>query len=102
MNGALILAALWVLAATVTAFLPMRRQVVPGMALLLAAPVLIGWIGHDFGLWAALAATAGFVSMFRNPLRWLMRKALGRGGRGSGGDDADGDSGDGGGGGAAR
>lgn len=99
MSGSLILAALWVLAATVTAFLPTRRQVVPGLALLVAAPVLIGWIGHDFGPWAALAATAGFVSMFRNPLRWLMRKALGRGGRGG---DTDGDSGDGDGGGAAR
>lgn len=78
MNGSLIIGALWVLAATAIAFLPMRRQFAPGIALLLAAPVLIGWIGHDFGPWAALAATAGFVSMFRNPLRWLARKALDR------------------------
>jgi hypothetical protein len=90
MTPSLLLSLLWVLAATVTAFLPMRRQVVPGITLLVMAPVLIGWIGHDFGLWAALAATAGFVSMFRNPLRWLMRKALGRGGRGGETDDDNG------------
>lgn len=84
MNGSLIIGALWVLAATVIAFLPMRRQFAPGIALLIAAPLLIGWIGHDFGPWAALAATAGFVSMFRNPLRWLARSAMGRG-RGGGG-----------------
>ena len=36
MSAALILGCLWVLAAAVTAMLPMRRQYVPGVTLLIA------------------------------------------------------------------
>ena len=71
------IAALWVFAATITAFLPMRRQIVPGIALLLAAPVLIGWLAHDFGWLVATLACAAFASMFRHPLRYLMARARG-------------------------
>ena len=78
MSTPLTLACIWVLAATAVALLPYRRQMVPGLALLVAAPVLIVWIGVDHGLWWALAALAGFVSMFRNPLMYFGRKALGR------------------------
>ena len=35
----------WVFAAAAVAMLPMRRQYVPGVALLIAAPVLIVMIG---------------------------------------------------------
>jgi len=74
----LVLGALWVLAATATAFLPMRRQMVPGFALLIAAPVLLVWIGLTHGwLWVAFGLFA-FVSMFRKPLRYLALRALGR------------------------
>jgi hypothetical protein len=74
----LVLGALWVVAAALTAMLPMRAQMVPGLALLAAAPVLLVWIGHDHGwLWLALGLFA-FVSMFRNPLRYFARRALGR------------------------
>lgn len=68
----------WVLAATVVAFLPMRYQYIPGIALLVAAPVLIWLIAQQFGwVYAALGLFA-FVSMFRNPLRYFVRRAMGQ------------------------
>lgn len=78
MTAPLVAACLWALAATATAFLPMRAQMVPGIALLIAAPVLLVWIGVTHGAWIALAGLAGFVSMFRNPLLYFARRALGR------------------------
>jgi hypothetical protein len=78
MSLPLILGALWIIAAAVVAMLPMRRQMVPGMALLIAAPVLLVWIGYVHGwLWLAFGLFA-FVSMFRNPLLYFLRRALGR------------------------
>ncbi|SHF38373.1 Protein of unknown function [Loktanella atrilutea] len=71
-------ACLWVLAATATAFLPMRRQRLPGAVLLAAAPVLILWLLLDLGWPVALVATLGFVSMFRHPLRYLIARVRGR------------------------
>jgi len=58
----------WVLAAAATAMLPMRRQMAPGLALLLAAPVLILWIGASVGWIAAALGLAAVLSMFRRPL----------------------------------
>ncbi|HBS49959.1 MAG TPA: UDP-N-acetylmuramate--alanine ligase [Rhodobacteraceae bacterium] len=80
MSTAAISAALWVLAATGTAFLPMRRQYAPGLGLLLLAPGLILWLGAAHGWGWSVAALLGFLSMFRNPLRYLWRKARGEGG----------------------
>lgn len=77
MSAALIAGCLWVLAATVTALLPMRHQYGPGVTLLVAAPVLIAWIGWQHGVWIGVAAMAAFLSMFRNPLIYFARKALG-------------------------
>ncbi|WP_137699802.1 DUF2484 family protein [Marimonas lutisalis] len=77
MSLPLLLGCLWVVAATVVAFLPMRRQYAPGIALLIAAPALIVWIGFTHGMWIAVAGLAAFVSMFRNPLRYLWRRAKG-------------------------
>lgn len=77
MSLPLILGAVWVIASAIVAMLPMRRQMVPGVALLIAAPVLLVWIGWELGwLWLALGVFA-FVSMFRNPLRYFVRRALG-------------------------
>lgn len=70
----LALVCLWALAATVTAFLPMRWQMAPGLLLMAAAPVLIVALGVVYGGWAAAAAAAGFVSMFRRPLGYLALK----------------------------
>lgn len=78
MSTPLILGCLWVLAAAATAMLPMRRQMVPGLALLVAAPVLLVWIGWAHGwLWLAIGLFA-FLSMFRNPLLYFLGRATGR------------------------
>ena len=79
MSASLLLASLWALAATVTAFLPYRWQFPPGILLLLAAPALIAYIGVEHGVTVGLLALAGFVSMFRRPLAYLGRKLLRRG-----------------------
>lgn len=68
---------LWVLASAGVALLPMRYQYVPGVALLLAAPLLIIWVGLSYSWWAAAAAVLAFVSMFRNPLRYFLARARG-------------------------
>jgi hypothetical protein len=77
MSPSLLLASLWVVAATVTALLPMRRQYVPRVTLLVLAPFLLGYIGWQHGFWIAALGLAAFVSMFRNPLRYLWRRARG-------------------------
>jgi len=78
MTPSIIIAILWVLASTATAMLPMKRQYVPGVALLVAAPFLIIWLGYENGWWLSVVAGLGFVSMFRNPLRYLLAKARGK------------------------
>ena len=77
MSTPMILAILWVLAATGTAMLPMRRQYVPGLALLLVAPVLMIWLGMVHGWLTGLAALVAFTSMMRRPLRYLWKRARG-------------------------
>ena len=77
MSFSLIAGAIWVILAATVAALPMRRQFPPGIVLLLAAPVLIGWIGMEHGwVWVALG-TFAFLSMFRNPLFYLVRRMRG-------------------------
>lgn len=78
MSAALITAFLWVLAAAVTAMLPMRRQYAPGITLLVAAPLLIGWLAWTHGLWIGIAAVLAFLSMFRNPLIYFIKKSMGK------------------------
>ena len=77
MSLSLILACLWVLAATAVAMLPMRRQFLPGGILLFLAPVLIAAIWWEHGVWFGLASLFGFLSMMRNPLRYLWCRAKG-------------------------
>jgi hypothetical protein len=73
----LILGCLWVIAVAGTAMLPLRLQRYPGLPLLVAAPVLLVWIGQVHGgVWVAFGLFA-FLSMFRRPLNYLCRKALG-------------------------
>ncbi len=77
MSPPLVLGALWVIAAAVTAMLPMRRQYGPGVTLLICAPLLIGWIGYEHGpVWLVFAVFA-LLSMFRRPLLYFARRALG-------------------------
>lgn len=68
----------WVFGATIVALLPMRRQYVPGIALLIAAPALILWIAVSVAWWAGALALAAFVSMFRNPLRYFWARLRGQ------------------------
>ncbi len=77
MSLSLITGCVWVLCATFVAFLPMRRQYPPGIALLIAAPLLLGWIAWDHGGWIFAAGAFAFVSMFRNPLLYFLRRARG-------------------------
>lgn len=77
MSLSLILACVWVIGATIVAMLPMRRQYIPGVALLIGAPVLIGVIWYEHGIWFGFAALFGFLSMFRNPLIYLWKRARG-------------------------
>lgn len=77
MTPSLIIACLWVIASAIVAFLPMRRQYVPGITLLIAAPILIIWLGYDYGWWLSLVGLFGFVSMFRNPLIYIYRRLRG-------------------------
>ncbi|MGV8985278.1 MAG: DUF2484 family protein [Cypionkella sp.] len=73
----LVAGAFWVIAAAVTAMLPMRHQRAPGLTLLIGAPVLLIWIGLTHGfVWLAVGLFA-FLSMFRRPLNYFTQKALG-------------------------
>ena len=78
MSAALVAACLWALAATVTALLPMRLQFPPGIVLLILAPVLLVWLAIAHGPLAAGLGLLAFLSMFRRPLVYFGRKALGR------------------------
>ncbi len=69
----------WVFAAAGVAILPLHRQYVPAVILLLAAPVLIVMIGWQVHWIAAAFALAAFVSMFRFPLKYLTGKFKGQG-----------------------
>ena len=58
--------------------LPIHRQYTLGIILLIAAPILIIWIGIAVSPWIAIAAIVAFVSMFRNPLRFIVAKLRGQ------------------------
>jgi hypothetical protein len=77
MSPALIAGCLWVLAAAITAMLPMRRQYLPGITLLVLAPFLIGWLAWVHGWWVGALALFALLSMFRNPLIYFWKKARG-------------------------
>lgn len=78
MSLPLILGCLWVLASAIVAMLPMRAQMLPGVILLIAAPAILVWIAAEHGwIWLSVGLFA-FVSMFRNPLRYFLRRALGK------------------------
>ena len=74
----LILACLWVLVGAATAMLPLRKQMIPGLALLISAPILLVWIGRVHGwLWVVVCLLA-IGSMMRNPLIYLYKRATGQ------------------------
>ena len=78
MSAPLVLGALWVIAASITAMLPMRLQIYPGLPLLVAVPFLLGWIGWVHGIWWVVAGLLAFASMFRRPLHYLFLRLMRR------------------------
>ena len=78
MSLALVTGCFWVIAATITAILPMRKQYPPGIALLILAPFVLGWIALVHGWWIFIVGLFAFVSMFRNPLRYFWKRARGK------------------------
>ena len=77
MSTSLIWGCLWVVASTITAMLPMRRQMIPGVALLLAAPVLLWFIASEHGFWVFGLTLLAALSLFRNPIIYFARRAMG-------------------------
>ena len=67
----------WVFASAAVAMLPVRRQYFPALVLLIAAPILIFMVGKQFGWIFALLGFIAFVSMFRNPLRYIAARLRG-------------------------
>lgn len=78
MTLSLTLGCIWVIASALVALLPMRRQYVPGVMLLVAAPFLLGFIAWQHGVLVLALTLLAAVSMFRNPLVYLARRALGK------------------------
>lgn len=72
------LCVLWVFASVGVAMLPIRNQYIPGVILLVAAPVLLYFIGQQVGWVAAMLGLAAFLSMFRNPLRYIWARLRGQ------------------------
>lgn len=78
MSLSVLLSIAWAFAATATAMLPMRRQFLPGLCLLIAAPFLIVFLGLQHGAFWSIVALAAFASMFRRPLIHLFQRAIGQ------------------------
>ncbi|SFS71554.1 Protein of unknown function [Sulfitobacter marinus] len=69
---------MWVFLSATVATLPLRIQFIPGAILLVAGPVLIIVIGLQVGFVFSVIALAAYVSMFRNPLLFLLARLRGR------------------------
>ncbi|MEE9427263.1 MAG: DUF2484 family protein [Paracoccaceae bacterium] len=78
MSLSLTLAAIWAILASFVALMPMRRQYAPGVTLLALAPLMIGFIGVQHGFLPAGLGLLAFLSMFRNPLIYFYKKAMGK------------------------
>jgi membrane protein DedA with SNARE-associated domain len=69
---------IWVFLSATVATLPLRMQFIPGAILLVAGPLLIVVVGFEVGFVFSVIALAAYVSMFRNPLLFLLAKLRGR------------------------
>lgn len=65
---------LWVFATTAVAMLPVQRHYFPGRILLGLAPVLLVWMGLEYGLGAVLFGLFAVASMYRRPIRYYWGK----------------------------
>lgn len=78
MPSSLILACLWVVAAAITAMLPMRYQYAPGVTLLILSIPLMVFVGMQVDWsWTVLILLA-ILSMFRRPLFYFASRARAR------------------------
>lgn len=77
MSLSLILGCIWVVVGAITAMMPMRFQIYPGSVLLITAIPLLVFIGFENGWWMTVIGVIAFLSMFRRPLFYLGRRALG-------------------------
>ena len=73
----LILACLWVVGCSITAMMPMKYQIYPGLPLLIATPFMLAFLGYQYGIWLVLVGVVAFASLFRKPLIYFIRRALG-------------------------
>ncbi|MEM5476844.1 DUF2484 family protein [Pacificibacter sp. AS14] len=62
---------IWALATLGLAPLPIKYQILPGVGLLLVLPVLLIWLGRDYGALPVVVCIFAAVSMFRKPLMAL-------------------------------
>ena len=73
MTVSLTLACVWVLAAAITAMLPMRYQYVPGVFLFFLTVPLLIFLARQHGALPVLLFLFAIGSMFRRPLIALVR-----------------------------
>ncbi|MGH1368741.1 MAG: DUF2484 family protein [Maritimibacter sp.] len=66
MTPSLIGLCVWVLLATPLAFLPIRKQIIPGSILGIAGLALLVWIGLENGWGWTFCGFLAFASLFRN------------------------------------
>lgn len=77
--NAVLVAALWALAVNLVAMLPHNRlHFTLGGILLLCFPFVLWLIGQAFGGWAVLAIVLVGLSLYRLPLVYYIKKALGK------------------------
>lgn len=58
----------WAVATMCLAPLPIRYQMWPGLVSLIAFPVLLIWLGRDYGAVPVVICCLAAVSLFRKPL----------------------------------
>jgi hypothetical protein len=73
-----LLCIIWVFASAAVAMMPLRRQYVPGLILLLIAPILVVLVFLQVGWVPGVLTLLAFISMFRNPLRYLVARLRGQ------------------------
>lgn len=78
MTLSMILGFFWVIAAAITATLPMKYQFFPGSVLLLVTLPLIAFIGYENGWVMTFIALFAVLSMFRRPLIYYTLRAMGK------------------------
>ncbi|MFD2738529.1 DUF2484 family protein [Sulfitobacter aestuarii] len=68
---------LWICAAAGAALLPPRHRYIPGLSLMLAAPVLLGGVVARTGWLPGALALCAFLSISRAPLCTLLKQMRG-------------------------